>query len=126
MNNTDNMDRLLERLQNRMPAIDNPEELTDNIMSTLPDLPEMTDASTKMPTWVIALRTISAMAAMWIVGFFIYVNVPMKSDTNQVSKTTKQEPSQGSTIDIVRTSYLESHNNQLSYTQIKRMIYENR
>ena len=120
------MDRLFERLQNQTPVIDNPEELADSIMAKLPDLDEKTDDSTKMPAWVIALRTISAMAAMWIVGFFIYVNIPMKSDANQVSKTIIQEPSQVSTLDIVRTSYLESHNNQLSYTQIKRMIYENR
>ena len=98
MNNTNNIEKLLERLQGQMPVIDNPEELTDCIMARLPDLPEKTDVSTKMPAWVIVLRTVSALAAMWIVGFFIFVNNPVKSDINQVSKITIQEPSQVSTL----------------------------
>jgi len=127
MNKTDD---ILEKLKAAgQPTIDNPDELTELIMSNLPEQagsPRQTGAGLAPGAILIALRIVSSIAALWLIGLFL--------DTTSTEPNNKEQQGlygqtidlmQGSTLKDVYTSRLRaSQEKSISYTQLKTMHYE--
>ena len=82
------------------------------------------------PAWVIALRTVTSMAAIFLIGLFLFVNEETP-ETPQMTTATAQteympDLCEGSTPRELYMCYLEQKREQpKTYSLIKRMIYEN-
>lgn len=130
--NNNRIDDILTRLQNEpQPIIPDAEQLTDSIMDALPDLeeevlPEEQQQKAKVvPMWFNVLRNATSIAAMLIIGVFIYTQFITEKVASHQQVYNQAYPSY-STLKIARKCCLESQNKQFSYSQIKRMINENR
>ena len=125
MNKTDD---ILEKLKAvEQPAIDNPDALTDLIMSNLPDQDAPQEEQPPKPhAMLIALRIISSIAALWLIGLFLYTSYTepsLKAQQGLYGQTIDLTP--GSTLKDVYTSRLRaSQQKSISYTQLKTMHYE--
>ena len=88
----------------------------------------MAQAKDKPSAMLMTLRIILSSAAVWLVGLFLYQQIPL----SELQSPTKEDPIyydnglfSGSTLKDVYTSY--QHKDKLiSYTQLKQMIYENK
>ena len=133
MNKTDD---ILEKLKAvEQPAIDNPDALTDLIMSSLPeqDAPQK-EQPQKPHAMLIALRVISSIAALYLIGLFFHLQQESvaKVKTAYTNKVEKQQPApppayctEGTPREILMC-YLEHRQAQPdTYKQLKRMNYEN-
>ena len=93
MNKTDD---ILERLKAvEQPAIGNPDALTDLIMSNLPEQDTPQKEQPQKPQAILkALRIISSIAALYLVGLFIYLQQEpvAKVETAYNNKVEKQQP----------------------------------
>lgn len=91
-------DEIINSLQGKQPNVANEEELTDMIMDSLPDFDTMNNEelteetpsniapmARKNSSIIIALRTIASIAAMYLVGLFIWLNTD--TDTPEEAKT---------------------------------------
>ena len=81
------------------------------------------------PAWVIALRTVTSMAAIFLVGLFFFINGET-SEAPQLATTTSTEPTptfcEGSTPRELYMCYMERKRETPSvYSLIKKRIYEN-
>lgn len=120
MNKTD---EILESLSRQKAKIENPDELTDFIMASLP---EVRNIEPKQPHNITTslIRTISGIAALWLIGLFIYQTI----DTNKGPQPyASAEPIQGEkyqscTLELLFNSHESS--NTLSYVQIKQKYNE--
>ncbi len=127
MNKTED---ILEKLKAvEQPAIDNPDVLTDLIMSNLPEQvgsPRQTGAGLAPGTILIALRVISSVAALWLIGLFLYNTFTEPNHHEQQGLYGQTiDLTSGSTLKDVYTSYLRaSQEKSISYTQLKTMHYE--
>ena len=77
---------------------------------------------------LIALRIISSIAALWLIGLFLYQQIPVReqqTSTNEVPHYHTSQLSSGSTLKDVYTSR-QTKNQLISYTQLRKMIYENK
>ena len=115
---------LLERLRCQQPEISNPDELTERIMESLPDVERNNRLSINI---LRAVRIVSSVAAAWFIGLFIFVSNPStpQRQTN-VEIHQKYGLSRG---EMLRKTYAglkqKSQTKQLSYIQLKKMYYEN-
>lgn len=118
------IDDILDRLQGQMPTLDNPDEMVENIMASLPDREDdLPKQATKQHAILIVLRTITSAAAILLIGLFIYVNQPVKTEAQNAYAYTTDHP-HSSTLENMYTRYLQaSQTKPISYTQIKRMLY---
>lgn len=125
MNKTD---KILEKLSTlEQPAIDNPDALTDLIMSSLPEQVIPEKAEPKRPhTLLLTMRVISSLAAAWLVGLFFVVN-----DETPVAPVaihqSQNAPSfcEGSTPGEIYTCYMNrKREHSGTYSLIKKRIYE--
>ena len=118
------VDDLLNRLQGQMPMLDNPDEMVENIMKSLPDrVDDLHQKETKRNAILVALRTITSAAAILLIGLFIYVNQPVKTEAQNAYAYTTDFP-HSSTLENMYTRHLQaSQPKPISYTQIKRMCY---
>lgn len=130
--NNNRIDDILTRLQNEpQPITPDAEQLTDSIMDALPDLEEevlpveQQRKAKVVPMWFSILRSATSIAAMLIIGVFIYTQFITEKAASQQQAYNQTYPSY-STLKIARKCCLESQNKQFSYSQIKRMINENR
>ena len=127
---------ILERLKAvEQPAIDNPDALTDLIMSSLPeqDAPQKKQPN-KPQAILMTLRIISSIAALWLIGLFFYLQVgpTNKTETAYNNKIEKQRPepqpaycAEGTPREILMC-YVERRKAQPHiYQQLKQMTYEN-
>lgn len=127
MNKTED---ILEKLKAvEQPAIDNPDVLTDLIMSNLPEQagpPRQTGAGLAPGAILIALRVISSVAALWLIGLFLYNTFTEPNHHEQQGLYGQTiDLTSGSTLKDVYTSYLRaSLEKSISYTQLKTMHYE--
>ena len=133
MNKTDD---ILEKLRAaEQPAIDKPDALTDLIMSNLPEQEAPHEVPASKPQAVlIALRIISSVAALWLIGLFFYLQQEpvAKVEMAYTNKVEKQQPApqptyctEGTPREIL-TCYLERRKAQPHYyQQLKKMKYEN-
>ena len=82
------------------------------------------------PAWVIALRTLTSMAAIFLIGLFFFVNEE-KAEVPQLTMTsTATDPTpaicEGSTPRELYMCYLERKREQpKTYSIIKHLLYEN-
>lgn len=125
MNKTDD---ILEKLKAaRQPAIDNSDALTDLIMDSLPEQVASQEVPAKKSHAILmALRIISSVAAVYLLGLFFIVNdeTPVTPVTIHQSANT---PSlcEGSTPGEIYTCYMErKKGQQTTYSLIKKKIYE--
>ena len=124
------IDDILDRLKGQQLELENPDELLESIMSNLPDRDEMGKGSeeteTASPHLVLrVLRTITSAAAILLIGLFIYVNQPTKTEAPRAHAYTTDFP-QSSTLENIYTRSLQANQPKpISYTQLKMMMYEN-
>lgn len=118
------VDEMFNRLQGQMPMLENPDEMVENIMSHLPDREDdLPKKETKQHAILVVLRTITSAAAILLIGLFVYVNQPVKTETQNVYAYTADFP-HSSTLEQMYTRCLQaSQPKPISYTQIKRMLY---
>ncbi len=118
------IDDILDRLQGQMPTLENPDAMVDNIMASLPDIEDdLPKQETKQHAMIVILRTITSAAAILLIGLFIYVNQPVKTEAQNAYAYTTDYP-HSSTLENMYTRYLQVRQPQpISYTQIKRMLY---
>ena len=125
MNKTDDILKKLSALE--QPAIDNPDALTDLIMSNLPEQAVPEKVEPKRPhALLLTMRVISSLAAAWLVGLFFVVN-----DETPVAPVaihqSQNVPSfcEGSTPGEIYTCYMQRKREQSgTYSLIKKRIYE--
>ena len=127
---------ILEKLKAvGQPVIDNPDELTDLIMSSLPEqtVPQK-ESSTKPQAILVALRVISSIAALYLVGLFFYLQQESvaKVETAYNNKVEQQQPAPQPTYCMEGTPreilmcYIERRKAQPHiYQQLKQKNYEN-
>jgi hypothetical protein len=82
------------------------------------------------PAWVIALRTVTSMAAIFLVGLFFFIHEETPEAPQLATTTTSTEPTpafcEGSTPRELYMCYMERKREQPStYSLIKKRIYEN-
>ena len=135
MNKTDD---ILEKLKaTEQPVITNPDELTDLIMSSLPEqnAPQR-ELSKKRPAWLVTIQVISSMAALWLIGLFFYLQIEPTGKVETAYNYNKMEIQQpapqpaycteGTPREILMC-YLEHRQAQPNtYKQLKQMSYENK
>ena len=103
------------------------DDFTDRLMRRI----ETEDKSAKRLSqgfWLRVVSNISTVAAVLLVAYFIMLQLPSSTKTEQ-SYTYYNIASlpKSSTLEHVYTSHRgQKGNNQLSYTQFKRLIYENK
>lgn len=125
MNKTDDILKKLLALE--QPAIDNPDALTDLIMSNLPEqaAPKKTQDE-RAYALLLTMRAISSIAAVWLVGLFFVVN----DETPVTPVVVHQSPNapsfcEGSTPGEIYTCYMNrKREHSGTYSLIKKRIYE--
>lgn len=114
---------LLNNLQDWTPQLDKPDELTEMIMDSLPDIKgDETEEKQRHPIWFLWLMSASSIAALWIIGIFIQSNISHQQDTG--IRVGNVRTPQCSTLDVIRF-HNAATDNRFSYNHIKKMIYEN-
>lgn len=122
------IDDILDRLKGQQPELENPDEMLESIMASLPDREGQEtrseeSESAKPHLTLRVLRTITSAAAILLIGLFIYVNQPVKTEAPRTYDYTTDLP-HSSTLENMYTRYLQaSQPKPISYTQIKRMLY---
>lgn len=71
----DSVDKLLDALKNQKPKVEDEESFVDEIMGMLPD--EEPSVSHDSPL-IILVRTISSIAAVIVIGWFVFLNMESK------------------------------------------------
>lgn len=124
MNKTED---ILNRLQGQQPIIDNPDELTERIMESLPDTDEVPRKGFAVMK---ALRIFSSIAAVWLIGLFIYSHAPLAPFQLERDKNIQNHTfnlSSGNTLKNVYTGgQRQNELKQISYTHLRKMLYENK
>lgn len=125
----DKIDDILERLSAQQPDIDNPSELTDRILANLPERREASHRQEETTSltyrFLTLLRVVSSIAAIWLVGLFLYVNKPVSVTQRKMDVVhyyTNTLPA-GSTLKDVYTSRRQK-DKRISYTQLRTKYYE--
>lgn len=118
------VDEIFNRLQGQMPMLENPDEMVESIMANLPDREDdLPKKDAKQHTILVVLRTITSAVAILLIGLFVYVNQPVKTEAQNAYAYTTDFP-HSSTLEIMYTRHLQaSQPKPISYTQIKRMCY---
>jgi hypothetical protein len=126
---------ILEKLKAvEQPVIDNPDELTDLIMSSLPEQSAPQEEHASRPQAIlIAWRIISSIAALYLVGLFFYLQQePVAKVETAYHKVEKAQPApqpayctEGTPREILMC-YMERREAQPHiYQQLKQKSYEN-
>ena len=136
MNKTED---ILEKLKStEQPAIDNPDALTDLIMSNLPKQagsPRQTEAGPAPRSILPVLRIVSSIAALYLVGLFFYLQQePVAKVETAYNNNKVEEPqpapqpaycTEGTPREILMC-YMERREAQPHiYQQLKQKSYEN-
>lgn len=122
MNKTDD---ILEKLKNaKQPEID----LTEEIMSLLPASPKGRGEEKRASGGSVILpivRAVLSMAAMWIVGFFIYLqyDVTIPLEANNSSPFGGDREGASTLREVYKYRLCQECKKTISYTQIKSMLY---
>ena len=119
MNRTDD---ILEKLKNvEKPQID----LTEQIMSLLPTSPEGRGKEASRALFLV--RTVLSLAAMWIVGFFIYLQYDVATPTKANNSSPLGGGREGATLrEVYKNRLCQDCKKSINYTQIRKMLYENK
>ena len=125
MNKTDD---ILEKLKHApQPQIDNPEELTDFIMRSLDSAPSQHERVGGGAVILPIVRTVLSLAAMWIVGFFIYLQYDAAPPTAKANLLSPGGGREGATLrEVYKYRLCQDCKKTISYTQIRSKLYENK
>ena len=125
MNKTDD---ILEKLKHApQPVIDNPEELTEMIMSRLGPAPSLQRRAGGGSIILPLVRTVLSLAAMWIIGFFIYLQYEASPRGGMEGAISRGGWEGASTLrEVYKYRLCQDCKKTISYTQIKSMLYENK
>ena len=128
MNKTDD---ILEKLKHApQPVIDNPEELTEMIMSLLPASPEGRGEEKREGRSINLIpfvRAVLSMAAMWIIGFFIYLQFEGSTPLEAGNCMLSDVPQNGATLrEVYKNRLCQECKKTISYTKIRSKLYENK
>ena len=124
-----NIDDILQRLQAaEQPVIDNPDELTERIMKGLDSkvtTPSLTgrvrDGS------LLIIRTVLSLAALWIIGFFIYLQFESAAPTEAKAPLPLGGGREGATLrEVYKHRLCQDCKKTISYTQLRNKLYENK
>ncbi len=123
-------DEILARLSAApQPVIDNPEELTGLIMSAI-EQDSARSPNVVERVLIPVVRAILSLAAIWSIGFFIYLQI---DDASSARMETTSASSRDVTIDRASTlkeaykDYLCNDCRQtISYTKLRSKRYENK
>ena len=88
----------------------------------------MAQRKEKPSALIIALRIVSSVAAIWLIGLFFYqqtISSESSLQSNEVPHYYTSQLSTGSTLKDVYTSR-QTKDQLISYTQLIKMIYENK
>ena len=88
----------------------------------------MAQRKEKPSALIIALRIVSSVAAFWLIGLFFYqqtISSESSLQSNEVPHYYTSQLSTGSTLKDVYTSR-QTKDQLISYTQLRKMIYENK
>ena len=111
---------ILNSLQGQQPAVSNSKALTDSIMANLPERPK------ERPNRVwMAVRTISALAAAWLIGLFIYQQLTDERALQGSTSYAADLPQGNAKKDAYLRSMQRGRQQTLSYTFVKKHINEN-
>ena len=129
MNKTEDILEKLKAIE--QPTIDNPDALTDLIMS---NLPEQEAPASKPQAMLTVLRIVSSIAALYLVGLFFWLQQEpvAKVETAYNNKVEEPQPApqpayctEGTPREILMC-YMERRKAQPHiYQQLKQMTYEN-
>ena len=130
MNKTDD---ILERLRTaQQPLIDAPEELTERIMGSL----DSQDSKVSTPFLtskarngsLLFIRTVLSLAALWLIGFFIYLQIDAAPPVAKQTLPSMEGVERGaSTLRDAYKGYLcQDCKESISYTQLRHKLYENK
>ena len=118
MNKTDD---ILEKLKNvEKPQIDMTEEIMNTPLLTSPR------GGKGASRTLFLVRTVLSLAAMWIVGFFVY----LKYEATVPSKANNTFPFGGGRVEactlkeVYKYRFCQDCKKTISYTQIRSMLYE--
>ncbi len=75
-------DEIIERFSRQQPTLTNPDELTDSIMRSLP---QREKRSAHLSPMLLSLRVVSSAAALWLIGLYIFINMPNESQPQEVT-----------------------------------------
>lgn len=126
MNRTDD---ILERLKNvEKPQID----LTEEIMNRVGPLPTFPlgekKGSERSINFLPIVRTVLSLAAMWIIGFFIYLQFDAEAPTAKANLLPQGGGWEAASTlrGVYKNRLCQDCKKTISYTQIKSMLYENK
>lgn len=124
MNKTDD---ILEKLKHApQPQIEDSEELTELIMSSLTPVSSPVRERRSI-NFLPIVRTILSFAAMWIVGFFIYLQYETSPRGGMEGAISRGGQAGASTLrKVYKYRLCQDCKKTISYTQIKSMLYENK
>lgn len=115
------IDDILNSLQGQQPTIGDSKALTDSIMARLPERP----VERPNRVWM-AVRTISALAAAWLVGLFIYQQLTDERALQGSASYVADLPQGQALKDAYLRSMQKERQQTLSYTFVKKYINEKR
>ncbi|MCQ2113362.1 MAG: hypothetical protein MJY95_08500 [Bacteroidaceae bacterium] len=114
---------ILSQLQGLHPQIDNADDFADMIISKLPDNKPAREFH--IPSTILrVVGTISSIAAVWLVGLFVYTNYETSSTAKPISVGQFSKPYQCSTLENVYTYCKDKQHNKFSYSRIMKQINE--
>ena len=119
MNKTDD---ILEKLKNvEKPQIDLTEEIMNNPLLTSPR------GGREASRTLFFVRVVLSMAAMWIVGFFIYLQYDVATPSEANNSSSFGGGREGATLrEVYKYRLCQECQKTISYTQIRTMLYENK
>ena len=118
MNRTDD---ILERLKNvEKPQIDLTEEIMNNPLLTSPR------GGKEASRTLIFVRAVLSMAAMWIVGFFIYLQYEAYPRGGMEGAPVVASEGASTLREVYKYRLCQDCKKTISYTQIKNRLYENK
>ena len=120
MNKTD---EILEKLRHvQQPEID----LTDQIMGSLGPASSSVREGRSI-NFLPIVRAVLSVAAVWIVGFFLYLQYDVAAPTAKAHLVALEQGRGGATLrEVYKSRLCQDCKKSISYTQFKTMLYENK
>ena len=123
-----NIDEIMERLQAaEQPVIDHADELTERIMKGLTPVPSSVREG-RTVSFLPLIRTVLSLAALWIIGFFIYLQFDVAAPIEAKDSLPFGGGREGASTlrEVYKHRLCQDCKNTISYTQLRSKLYENK
>ena len=115
-------DEILEKLKNvEKPQID----LTEEIISSLTPIPSPVREGRSI-NFLPIVRMVLSLAAMWIVGFFLYLQYEASPRGGMEGVPVVASEGASTLREVYKYRLCQECKKTISYTQIRTMLYENK